>query len=345
VKFIDEVRLTTISGKGGDGCCAFRREKFVPRGGPSGGNGGRGGHIIFRASRHFNTLHGLRFTPIIRAKPGHKGGPSMRTGGQGKDRIIEVPVGTLIRKSSSRLVLADLHEEGSEYRAMEGGKGGRGNASFASSTNRAPTRFEAGGPAQEAEFQLELKLLADVGLLGFPNAGKSTLISVLSAARPKVAAYPFTTVAPSLGVVQVAEDYSTFVMADIPGLVEGAAEGVGLGHRFLRHVERCSLLLHMVSLDPLEIEANGTVEERYEKMNSELHRYSPELGTRQQLVLLSKLDIADPDVVAEAERWFAAQGLTVLKGSAVTRAGMKELVSTLAQAIARQREAEAQQAD
>jgi len=145
--------------------------------------------------------------------------------------------------------------------------------------------------------------------------------------------------------VQLAEDYSTFVMADIPGLVEGAAEGVGLGHRFLRHVERCSLLLHMVSLDPLEIEANGTVEERYEKMNSELHRYSPELGTRQQLVLLSKLDIADPDVVAEAERWFAAQGLTVLKGSAVTRAGMKELVSTLAQAIARQREAEAQQAD
>ncbi len=334
VKFIDEVRLTAISGKGGDGCSAFRREKFVPRGGPSGGNGGRGGHIIFRASRHFNTLHGLRFTPIVKAKPGRSGGPSLRTGAQGQDRVIDVPVGTLIRRSGSDRLLADLQQEGDEFLALEGGEGGRGNASFKSSTHRAPTRFEPGGASLEAEFHLELKLLADVGLLGFPNAGKSTLISTLSAARPKVASYPFTTIAPSLGVVQVAEDYSTFVMADIPGLIEGAAEGAGLGHRFLRHVERCLILLHMVSLDPFEVEAHGSVQERFEKMNRELQRYSPSLGTRQQVVLLSKLDVADSDVVAEASNWFREQGVPVLTGSAVTGAGMKELVSAIAQAIA-----------
>jgi len=333
VKFIDEVRVTAVSGKGGDGCGAFRREKFVPRGGPSGGSGGRGGHVIFRASRHFNTLHSLRFTPIVRAKGGSSGGPNLRTGAQGKDRVIEVPVGTLIRRSGSDRVLADLHEEGADFLAVEGGAGGRGNASFKSSTHRAPTRFESGGSSQEAEFQLELKLLADVGLLGFPNAGKSTLISALSAARPKVASYPFTTIAPSLGVVQVAEDYSTFVMADIPGLIEGAAEGAGLGHRFLRHVERCRILLHMVSLDPFEVDAHGTVQERFEKMNQELQRYSPKLGARQQVVLLSKLDVAEPDVVAEASSWFEEQGLPVMTGSAVTGAGMKELVSAIARAI------------
>ena len=334
MKFIDEVRLTAVSGKGGDGCSAFRREKFVPRGGPSGGNGGRGGHVIFRASRHFNTLHSLRFTPIVRAKAGSSGGPNLRTGAQGQDRVVEVPVGTLIRRSGSERVLADLHEEGSEFLAVTGGAGGRGNASFKSSTHRAPTRFESGGPSRETEFQLELKLLADVGLLGFPNAGKSTLISTLSAARPKVASYPFTTIAPSLGVVQVAEDYSTFVMADIPGLIEGAAEGAGLGHRFLRHVERCRILLHMVSLDPFEVDAHGTVQERFEKMNQELHRYSPKLGTRQQVILLSKLDVAEPDVVAEASSWFEEQGLPVMAGSAVTGAGMKELVSAISRAIA-----------
>jgi GTP-binding protein len=183
-------------------------------------------------------------------------------------------------------------------------------------------------------------LLADVGLLGFPNAGKSTLISALSAARPKVASYPFTTLAPSLGVVQIAEDYSTFVMADIPGLIEGAAEGAGLGHRFLRHVERCRVLLHMVSLDSFEVDAHGTVQERFEKMNRELRRYSPKLGTRQQVVLLSKLDVAEPDVVAEASSWFEEQGLPVMTGSAVTGAGMKELVSAIARAIAAETTAE-----
>lgn len=334
MKFIDEVRITAISGKGGAGCSAFRREKFVPMGGPSGGNGGRGGHIVFRASRHFNTLHGLRFTPLIKARAGRRGGPSLRTGARGKDRIVEVPVGTLIRRTGSDLVLADLHEEGAAYLALEGGSGGRGNASFKNSSNRSPTRFEEGGAANEAEFQLELKLLADVGLLGFPNAGKSTLISAISAARPKVAAYPFTTITPSLGVVQTADNYSTFVVADIPGLIEGAADGAGLGHQFLRHVERCRILLHMVSLDSMEVEVHGSPGERYEKMNSELRRYNPELGVRQQLVLLSKLDIADPEVVAEASQWFEAQGVPVLAGSAVTGAGMKELISALAKATA-----------
>ncbi|MBJ92950.1 MAG: GTPase ObgE [Rickettsiales bacterium] len=334
MKFIDEVRVTAISGKGGDGCSAFRREKFVPKGGPAGGNGGRGGHIIFRASRHFNTLHGLRFTPIIKAAAGRSGGPSMRTGAQGQDRVVEVPVGTLIRRSGKTRVLADLSEEGMDFVALEGGRGGRGNASFKSSTQRAPTQFELGGAAVEADFDLELKLLADVGLLGFPNAGKSTLISVLSAARPKVASYPFTTIAPSLGVVQIAEDYSTFVMADIPGLIEGAAEGAGLGHRFLRHVERCRILLHLISLDPFEDEGHGTVEERFQKMNSELQRYSPALGARQQIVLLSKLDLVEADEVERVSIWFRQQGLAVLSGSAVTGAGMKELVSELAKAIA-----------
>jgi len=338
MKFLDEVRINATSGTGGDGCISFRREKFVSHGGPDGGDGGRGGHIIFRASRHLNTLHRLRFTPIVKAKRGVNGGRSRKTGARGKDTVIEVPEGTLIRDKQDGVVLCDLAEDGNEFIALEGGHGGRGNCRFATSTRRAPDFAQAGGASVSRDFYLELKLLADVGLLGFPNAGKSTLISRLSAARPKVAPYPFTTLQPSLGVVEVPGAYKTFVVADIPGLIEGAAEGAGLGHQFLRHVERCSLLLHLVSLDPVEAEANGSVLERLDTMNRELARYDEKLAAKRQLVLLSKLDLVSSEEVDSLRGELLAQGHEVFAASAVSGQGLKELTFALDQAISKDRD-------
>jgi GTPase len=334
MKFIDEVRLSASSGDGGAGMCAFRKEKYVPKGGPSGGDGGKGGDVVFEATRDLNTLHHLRYSPIIKAKRGGNGGTAHKTGRGAEERVIKVPVGTIVMAATTREVLADLDEHGARQVILAGGRGGRGNARFSSSSNRAPTRADLGEPGETAELQLELKLLADVGLLGFPNAGKSTLVSRLSAARPRVAAYPFTTLEPSLGVVQIPGTWQTFVVADIPGLIEGAAEGAGLGHQFLRHVERCRLLLHLLSLDPLEDEVHGSAEERLDKLNAELAGYDAELARRPQVVLLSKLDLVDEETVAPLVRRLEERGLTVLSASSVTGAGVEPLIYALARALA-----------
>ena len=332
MKFIDEVRVTATSGDGGDGLSAFRREKYVPKGGPAGGDGGRGGDVIFAATRDLNTLLHLRFAPILKAKRGANGGTANKTGRGGDDKIVAVPIGTII-KDEHGLVVADLTADGEQVVVLKGGHGGRGNARFGSASDRAPTRADPGEAGQSAELAIELKLMADVGLLGFPNAGKSTLISRISAARPKVAAYPFTTLEPSLGVVQVPGAYRTFVVADIPGLIEGAADGAGLGHQFLRHVERCRVLLHMLSLDPLEDEVHGPPELRLDTLNAELASYDPLLAGRPQVVLLSKLDLVDPADVAPLEQQLRGRGFTVVLGSAVTGAGMDELIFALARLI------------
>ncbi len=331
-RFIDEVRVNASSGAGGDGRAAFRREKFVPHGGPNGGDGGRGGHVIFEADAGLNTLHKLRFTPIIKARRGGNGGLNRKNGRAGEDRIVKVPPGTVI-KAADGAVVAELIEPGEQAIVLKGGDGGRGNVHFKSSTNRAPLRAEPGGASETALLYLELKLLADVGLLGFPNAGKSTLISRLSAAKPRVAAYPFTTLEPSLGVVSVPGSYQTFVMADIPGLIEGAADGTGLGHQFLRHVERCRVLLHLVSLDPVEDDQHGDVLERFAKINHELERYDPFLAQRPQLVLLSKSDLVDEAAVEQARALFTSQGHDVFVGSAVTGQGLNDLVYVLARHV------------
>jgi len=333
MRFIDEVRLTASSGQGGDGASTFRREKFVPDGGPNGGDGGRGGNVVFVADRNLNTLLHLRFTPIVKAKRGSHGGTNNKTGRGGESKVIPVPVGTMIKDQATESVMAELTEDGAEVVLLEGGRGGKGNARFATSQNRAPTVCESGEAGRTSELLLELKLLADVGLLGFPNAGKSTLISRISAARPKVAAYPFTTLEPSLGVVQVPGQYRTFVVADIPGLIEGAAEGIGLGHRFLRHVERCRLLLHLISLDPMEDEVHGPPLERFDTLNGELERYSPELAQRPQVVLLSKRDLVGDDAIAAVVAGFAARGVTSYVASSATGAGLKELIYAVAARI------------
>ena len=327
-RFIDEVHVNASSGVGGDGRASFRKEKFVPRGGPNGGDGGRGGHVLFEADPGMNTLLKLRFTPIIRAKRGGNGGLNRKNGRAGEDCVVRVPAGTVI-KDARGVVLAELIEPGERVIVLRGGEGGRGNVHFKSSTNRAPTQAQPGGSEESSLLYLELKLLADVGLLGFPNAGKSTLISRLSAARPRVAAYPFTTLEPSLGVVSVPGGYDTFVMADIPGLIEGAADGTGLGHQFLRHVERCRVLLHLVSLDPIEAEAHGDALDRFAKINHELERYDPLLAQRPQLVLLSKSDLVEEAAVAEARALFTGQGHDVFVGSAVSGEGLSDLVYAL----------------
>ncbi len=333
MKFLDEVKVSATSGDGGAGAATFRKEKFVPRGGPDGGDGGKGGDVVFVATSDLNTLHQLRFSPLLKAKHGRHGGTNNKTGRGGEDKVVRVPVGTLIRELKTGAVVADLVEDGQSEIVVQGGRGGRGNARFKSSRNRAPLRRDLGEEGRTVELMLELKLLADVGLLGFPNAGKSTLISRISAARPRVAAYPFTTLEPSLGVVEVPGEWRTFVVADIPGLIEGAAEGVGLGHQFLRHVERCRVLLHLLSLDPLEDEVSGAPEDRFDKLNRELERYDAELSQRPQVVLLSKLDLADPDRVADLTARFEARGLTVVAASSVTGEHIRKLIFALSAAV------------
>lgn len=333
MKFLDEVRVQATAGDGGHGARTFRREKFVPRGGPSGGDGGRGGHVVFEASEQLNTLLPLRFAPIVKAKRGGHGDRANKNGRAAPDRIIQVPVGTMITDIKTGEVVADLSEAGQSTVVCRGGNGGKGNSHFKTSTDRAPNTAEDGHPGEYRELQLELKLLADVGLVGFPNAGKSTLISALSAAKPKVAAYPFTTLEPSLGVVRIPDTYNSFVMADIPGLIEGAADGVGLGHQFLRHVERCKLMLHLVSLDPLEDEVSGPPEERFAKIEVELAKYDPALADRPRHILLSKADLATPERREEVVAAFQEQGVPVTIASAVTGEGSRELIFALAAAL------------
>ncbi len=318
--FVDYAKVHLKAGDGGDGCMAFRREKFVPRGGPSGGHGGRGGHIYFRSSAHLNTLLPFRYNPHYQAERGRHGSGNKRRGKDGADLIIDVPVGTQIIEEGKGL-LADLDRPGEEFLICRGGRGGRGNSAFATPTRQAPRRHEEGFPGEARSVILELKILADVGLIGYPNAGKSTLISVISAARPRIADYPFTTLTPHLGVVSCG-DYKSFVVADIPGLIEGAHSGSGLGDRFLRHVERTRLLLHMV-----DVSGNGPEDPAgaAEAIQNELKLFDPALLRKPQVLVASKMDSADAEKVKKLTRYAKRKGLELLEISAVTGAGVERL--------------------
>src|SRR5918993_212478 len=328
--FIDRTKIRVQGGAGGNGVMAFRREKFVPRGGPSGGDGGRGGDVWLVADGSLNTLLHLRYNPEHTADRGRHGEGSDRSGREGGDVTVRVPVGTQVIDAETGELLVDIAEDGQRWLAAKGGRGGFGNAHFTSSTNRAPRYHQEGSPGEEREFQLELKLLADVGLVGFPNAGKSTLISTISAAKPKVADYPFTTLEPHLGVVDLGE-YRTFVVADIPGLIEGAHGGAGPGDRFLRHVERTRLLLHLV--DVSSASGRDAVSD-YETINRELRAYDERLSERPQLVVATKIDALDePERLESLRRRAADDGWEFHAISAVANRGVRELVAAVARRL------------
>ncbi len=328
--FVDEVTIRVKAGDGGNGCVAFRREKYVPRGGPSGGDGGRGGDVILVSSEHYNTLLHFRFDPEHRAERGRHGEGSNRAGRDGASVELPVPVGTLVYDAATGELLHDFTRPGERFVVARGGRGGRGNARFATSRRQAPRFAEPGQPGEERVLRLELKLLADVGLVGFPNAGKSTLISRISAARPKVADYPFTTLEPHLGVVSV-DGYRTFVVADIPGLIEGAHAGHGLGIRFLRHIERTRLLAHLVDVS----EASGRDPVRdFEIVMRELESFSPLLTAKPMLLVATKLDIAqDPRRLEALRRLAEERGLPFYAISSVTGEGIEALRRAMASAV------------
>src|SRR5229473_7856418 len=330
--FIDRIKIRVQGGNGGNGVTAFRREKFVPRGGPSGGDGGRGGDVWVLGDASLNTLLHLRYNPLHIAGRGLHGEGSNRSGKEGADVIVRVPVGTQVFDPQTNELLFDCDADGQRWLAAHGGRGGFGNAHFASSTNRAPRYHQEGSEGEEFELQLELKLLADVGLVGFPNAGKSTFISTVSAARPKIADYPFTTLEPHLGVVDLG-DFRTFVIADIPGLIEGAHEGHGLGDRFLRHVDRTKLLLHLVDVSSL-----STIEPvvNYEVINRELSAYGARLDATPQVVVATKLDALDePDRVERLRESAKKDRRLFFPVSSVTGAGVPELLAAIARELDR----------
>lgn len=315
--FIDHVKFNSRSGSGGAGCVHFVREKHVEKGGPDGGDGGRGGSVILKGSSQLWTLLHLKYRKHVVAANGKPGESQNCTGASGKDEILEVPLGTVAREAESGKVLAEITEDGQEYILTPGGRGGKGNLFFATSINRAPTHAQPGEPGKEEWIVLELKLLADVGLVGFPNAGKSTLLSVVSAAKPKIADYAFTTLTPNLGVVQYRDDKS-FVMADIPGIIEGAAEGKGLGIRFLRHIERNSLLLFLIPADAKNIK------DEYGILLNELRKYNPELLDKKRLLAISKADMLDDELKTELKREIPTE-LPHVFISAMTNQGIVEL--------------------
>ena len=328
--FVDEVEIRVAAGNGGRGCIAFRREKYVPRGGPSGGDGGNGGSVYFAASPHLNTLFSFRFHPDFKAERGEHGMGSNMHGRNGKHLVIKVPIGTVVyempEEGGEPVQIADLIEAGKKVRIAAGGQGGRGNARFASATNRAPRRADPGIPGEARHLRLQLKLLADVGLVGFPNAGKSTLISRISAAKPKIADYPFTTLTPNLGVVALSDDRS-FVVADVPGLIEGAHRGLGLGHQFLRHLERTRLLVHLIDVsgqsgrDPIE---------DFDTIRRELELYRPELAEKPAIAAANKMDAApDTKLVRKLERHLKRLGIPLHRISAVTGDGVPALVEEM----------------
>jgi GTP-binding protein len=333
--FVDEVDIHVTAGDGGNGCLSFRREKFVPRGGPDGGDGGHGGSVYIVATARKNTLVDFRFHPEFEARRGRHGQGSNKTGQDGEDLDIDVPIGTLVYEkdpASNQLTLvADLAEEGQRVLIARGGRGGRGNARFVSSTNRAPRRTEPGEAGEERLLQLQLKLLADVGLVGFPNAGKSTLISRISAARPKIADYPFTTLTPNLGVVTLSDDRS-FVVADVPGLIEGAHAGHGLGHQFLRHIERTKVLVHLV--DVSSASGRDPVSD-FDTVNDELRRFDPKVAAKPQIVAANKIDaLDDPSRLDRLERHVRKLGLPVYRISGVTGEGIDPLLEAAWREIA-----------
>jgi GTP-binding protein len=325
--FIDSARIEVRAGDGGNGCVSFRREKYVPRGGPDGGDGGRGGHVILRVEASYNTLLHLHHRRLVRAERGGHGRGSNRTGAAGQDVVLPVPPGTVVRDADGNQPLGDLVEVGQELVVAEGGRGGRGNARFSTAADRAPRRAEDGGTGERRALGLELKLIADVGLVGLPNAGKSTLLARISAARPKIADYPFTTLEPYLGVVAAPdEEFRTVVVADIPGLIEGAHEGAGLGIQFLRHIERCQALAHLVDLAD-----ERPIADRIDVIRGEIEAYSADLKRRPWLLVGTKSDaVADSGPpVAELEQSAAHYDVSWCVISAVTGEGVRELIAML----------------
>ncbi|WP_018913750.1 Obg family GTPase CgtA [Thiomonas sp. FB-6] len=333
MKFVDEAHIEVFAGKGGNGCMSFRREKFIPFGGPDGGDGGRGGHIYVEADSNLNTLIDFRYQRLYRARNGEHGRGADQFGAAGEDMLLRVPVGTLVRDAATGELLADLATAGQRVVLAQGGAGGLGNLRFKSSTNRAPRQSTPGQLGEQRRLQLELKVLADVGLLGLPNAGKSTFIAAVSNARPKIADYPFTTLHPQLGVVRVGPGRS-FVVADIPGLIEGAAEGAGLGHQFLRHLQRTRLLLHLVDVAPPDPEADPVRDAR--SVVAELKKYDPELAAKPRWLVLNKLDMLDEqqraERVAEIRRRLRYKG-PMYAISALTREGLEPLLRDIDQSL------------
>src|SRR5712691_4581768 len=343
--FVDEVDIHVSAGHGGRGCLSFRREKFVPRGGPDGGDGGGGGSVSIVATPRKNTLVDFRFHPEFKAHRGQHGQGSNRSGQHGDDLEIEVPIGTLVFEKDAATdalhLLADLAEDGQRVLVARGGRGGLGNAQFATATNRAPRKVQPGEPGEERFLQLQLKLLADAGLIGFPNAGKSTLISRISAARPRIADYPFTTLTPNLGVVTLSDDRS-FVVADVPGLIEGAHAGLGLGHRFLRHLERTKVLVHLVDVSG----ASGRdPASDLDTLRRELQLFDATLAAKPQIIVANKIDAAHPvddaPRIAALERRAAELGLPFFRISGVTGAGVPDLLEAMWQRLASSRQSAA----
>ena len=324
--FIDRARIFVQSGKGGDGMSSFRREKFVPKGGPDGGDGGHGGNVVLVADRNVNTLVDFRFRRLFKAKPGGKGQGANCYGRNAEDLLITVPLGTIVKDEESGQIIADLSHDGQQAVVAKGGRGGRGNWHFRSSSNRTPTFAERGEPGEERWLRLELKVLADIGLLGYPSVGKSSILRKVSAAQPEVAAYHFTTLNPILGVVDLS-DHRSFVMADIPGLIEGASEGVGLGHDFLRHIERTKILVHV--LDVSGMEGRDPIED-YEKINEELRKYSEKLSRKKQIIAANKIDmLGDSDNLERLKAYMDERGPEVYPICAMTGEGLEVLLERL----------------
>jgi len=323
--FVDYIKIFASSGKGGKGSAHLHREKFVAKGGPDGGDGGRGGHVIVRGNKNLWTLFHMKFKKHFKAEHGGDGGKSRSTGKDGADVYIDVPLGTVIRDGETNDILFEITEDAQQKTLVEGGMGGRGNWHFKSSTNQTPRYAQPGIDGKEGWFQMELKVLADVGLVGFPNAGKSTLLSVITAAKPKIADYAFTTLKPNLGIVEY-RNYQSFVMADIPGIIEGAAEGKGLGHRFLRHIERNSTLLFLIPAD------SDDLAKEYEILLSELKKHNPELLDKQRLLAISKSDMLDDELKEELEKE-VPEGIDYVFISSVAQSGLMELKDKLWQLL------------
>ena len=329
--FIDEAVITAKSGDGGRGCVSFRREKYIPKGGPDGGDGGSGGSIIVRAAKRFHTLADYRLRRNFKARNGQPGRGKNQTGKNGKDIIIEVPLGTILYDQDTGEMIADLIQENQTALVLPGGKGGKGNQHFATSTNRTPRMAQPGLPGQKKRLKLSLKHLADIGLIGLPNAGKSTLISRLTMARPRIADYPFTTLTPNLGVITY-EDEKTLVMADIPGLIEGAGQGKGLGHRFLKHIERTKFLLHLIDITYIPVR---NILEDFFTLRSEMEKYDPSLLQKDQMVLINKIDLHSPGQrdIGSIKGALDEIGVESLPISALTGEGLEDLKQCLARKL------------
>ena len=326
MKFLDKAKIYVKGGDGGNGCVAFRREKFVPLGGPAGGNGGKGGDVILQADKRLTTLMDFKYKKHFKAERGQHGSGSNKHGKNGKDLIIKVPVGTVVKDAETGEIIADLVEDGQTVVVAKGGRGGRGNSAFKSPTRQSPDFAEEGKKGEERWIELELKVLADIGIIGFPNAGKSTLISTLSSAKPKIADYPFTTLTPVLGVLQL--DYGkSVVLADIPGLIEGASEGQGLGHEFLKHIERTKALIHMIDISDFR---EREPVEAFNIINKELENYSPELLEKPQIVVGNKIDIlSDRNLINRLEQYFNEKGYPFVPVSLATKEGIDKLITKI----------------